>query len=128
MNDYDKGVCVSGLASILAGCVLFALGCENRELPQEPDLQGAKIEAVDYINAQFGTQANADTINVQWGELSQCWVEPRLIEINESLVGQPDAIRCHMRHEVFHAITGLHDGVIETFNGVRIADKIAWVK
>jgi len=128
MNDYDKTVCASGLASIVAGCVLFALGCEDSGRPQEPDLQGAKIEAVEYINSEFGTHGNADTISVSWGDLSLCWVESMVIEINDSLVGQPDAIRCHMRHEVFHALTGLYDGVVETFNGVRIADKIAWVK
>jgi hypothetical protein len=112
--------------AILPLILLLALvGCESSQSVMTSDLDDSRDEAIAYVNANFHTDYHRE-IPVKWGELS-CYWSNGIIEIDEKLKGDEDAIQSHMRHEVFHAVTGLADGSAREYNGVVIASKIAWV-
>jgi hypothetical protein len=105
--------------------IILLTGCESSQSVMTSDLDDSRDEAIAYVNANFHTDYHRE-IPVKWGDLSRYWSNG-IIEINETLKGDEDAIQSHMRHEVFHAVTGLADGSAREYNGVVIASKIAWV-
>lgn len=100
------------------------VGCEGRESVMSSDLEPMRDEAIAYVNFSFHTDYKQKP-PVKWGEKSRYWSNG-IIEINESLKGDDGAVLSHMRHEVFHAITGMADYSGSHFNGVEIASKVPW--
>jgi len=126
-NSIAEMVEVASLSVLL---LLTATGCgESAYDLSDPILQGIALDEGDKLAAVFSLpQPNMDDIDIEWGPISECTLADKCprIKIREDLKGQDAAVRCHVRHEMFHAMTGLQDGQQQYCNGVRIAGVIAW--
>jgi hypothetical protein len=122
------------MAKLTVLCAFLALagtGCESGSPGASSDstLAGIAAEEGAALAGVFGIpQPNMDDISIEWGRLSEYNDTDNYyrITIREDLAGQDEALRCHVRHEMFHAMTGLRDGEELTYNGVRIAGVVAW--
>lgn len=119
------------LAVLCAGLALACVGCGAGSPGDRSD---AKLEAIAMeegsgLAATFSMPVpDMDEISIEWGPVSEYNDTDNYyrIKIREDLAGQEDALRCHVRHEMFHAMTGLRDGDQTSYNGVVIAGVVAW--
>lgn len=119
---------LSALCSLL---VLTGTGCESGSpgAHSDPMLEGIAAEEGARLAAVFSIpQPNMDDIDIEWGRFSEYTDTDNYyrIKIREDLAGQDEALRAHVRHEMFHAMTGLRDGEEEMYNNVKIAGVVAW--
>ena len=119
-------------SAILGSFLLLAgVGCESGSPGQnsDPGLAAIAAEEGAKLAAIFGIEPpDMDEIDIEWGARSQYNNTDNYyrILIREDIADNEDWLRAHIRHEMFHAMTGLRDGDEETFNGVLIASVVAW--
>lgn len=122
------------MITLIAACSLLMLagaGCESSSPGARSDAkleaiateEGAKLAGVFSIPAP-----TMDDISIEWGKISEYNNTDNYyrITIRDDL-GTDDAVRAHVRHEMFHAMTGLRDGEESMYHGVKIAGVVAWV-
>ena len=119
------------LTALCAFLALAGVGCESGSPGDRSDVtlegiaaeEGAKLAGTFHI-----MPPNMDDITIEWGKFSEYDNTGNYyrITIREDLIGNDEGLRAHVRHEMFHAMTGLRDGEELTFNGVRIAGVVAW--
>jgi hypothetical protein len=119
------------LTVLCAFLALAAAGCEagSPGARSDPVLAGIAAEEGSELAATFSIpEPNMDDISIEWGQVSEYNNTDNYyrIKIREDLAGQDEALRCHVRHEIFHAMSGLSDGEQESLNGVPIASVVAW--
>lgn len=112
------------LALACAGC-----GAGDPGDRSDPTLEAIAMEEGTELAAVFHIpEPDMNDITIEWGQVSEYNNTDNYyrVTIRRDLEGQDEALRAHVRHEMFHAMTGLRDGEEETFNGVRIAGIVAW--
>lgn len=107
-------------------------GCSNSDYGNRSDLvlEGIALEEGSSLAGVFNMPSpDMDEIYIGWGKISEYNNTDNYyrITIRDDL-NSDDAIRAHVRHEMFHAMTGLRDGEELEYHGVKIAGVVAWVK
>lgn len=115
-------------------------GCSTIFQPkkEDPVLRQYAVAANIYIGQHFGTllsDSKLSSIHLIWGTRSEyipgC---AKRISILRDLKSDPIGAQWHMYHEMFHAVSELSDNptrykdgkVPQYFNGIHIADWVAW--
>jgi len=113
------------LTKILWISLLIFCGCITSNPNRDPALISMmKDEGKDLSQIFLVSDYPLSHTTILWGDISEYRNE--LITINRSVKGNEIWTRTHVRHETFHALTQLQDGVIY-LNGVRISDYVpAW--
>lgn len=119
------------LAVVCALLAIVGAGCGAGTPGDRSDatLEGIAAEEGAMLAATFAIPVpNMDEITIEWGQYSEYNDTDNYyrITIREDLADNYEALRAHVRHEMFHAMTGLRDGEEETYHGVRIAGVVAW--
>lgn len=127
-------------------CMALPIGCENSgseedsmgssgadsdaEFPSDPTLLSVAHEQARYLAKVFAlSEPNWDNFEIHWGCRSCIypWDDWNLVTIDRHWQGNAEITRAHVRHELFHLMSGFWiNGTPEFCNGVRIADHVAW--
>lgn len=132
-NRRSSKVEMTALTVICSVLMIAGVGCETGTgspgAGSDTVLKGMAIEEGARLAAVFHMPApNMDDISIGWGAISEYSDNDNYyrITIREDLEGNEDALRRHVRHEMFHAMTGLRDGDQTSYHGVLIAGVVAW--
>ena len=128
-NSSKTGMIMAMAFSV--GMLLIGAGCESSSPGARSDAkleamaadEGAKLAGIFSVPAP-----NMDDISIEWGKISEYNNNDNYyrITIRDDL-GNDESVRAHVRHEMFHAMTGLRDGEESMYHGVKIAGVVAWV-